>query len=263
MSISFQVGPHRIRFAGKSDVGLHRSQNEDSILMPTEMALGAIADGMGGHAAGDVASKIAVETIEGFYRSTAQSGPRTWPFRPPLLDIERMRMETAVKLANSRIYETASADSGKKGMGTTIDAIYFTQGRLYIGHVGDSRVYRVRKGQIQMMTEDHSLRNDWLRMKGLSGEDVVNFPFTNVVVRALGLAEQVNVDVVIDEYKYDDIFLLCSDGLNDMIDDATILKVINKYERLDSCSSKLIAAANDAGGKDNITALLVRIERVS
>ena len=100
-------------------------------------------------------------------------------------------------------------------------------------------------------------------MKGLSGEDVVNFPFTNVVVRALGLAEQVNVDVVIDEYKYDDIFLLCSDGLNDMIDDATILKVINKYERLDSCSSKLIAAANDAGGKDNITALLVRIERVS
>jgi protein phosphatase len=262
MSISFTVGPHRIRFAGKSDVGQVRSQNEDSILMPTEMAVGAIADGMGGHAAGDVASKIAVDTVDDYYRLTAQTGPSTWPFRPPLLEVERMRMETAIKLANSRIFETAAADAGKKGMGTTIDAIYFTQGRIYIGHVGDSRVYRVRGGQIQMMTEDHSLRNDWLRMKGLSGEDVINFPFTNVVVRALGLAEQVNVDVVVDEYKYDDIFLLCSDGLNDMINDAEILRVINKYERLDSASSKLIAAANDAGGKDNITALLVRVERV-
>ena len=231
----------------RTDVGRQRQANEDSYLARSPLFV--VADGMGGAQAGEVASLTAIQAF--------QAG---LPDGSPEESIER-----TIAVANHNIYEQAHADASLAGMGTTITvaAVDADTEQVYIGHVGDSRVYRVRKGQIQMMTEDHSLRNDWLRMKGLSGEDVVNFPFTNVVVRALGLAEQVNVDVVIDEYKYDDIFLLCSDGLNDMIDDATILKVINKYERLDSCSSKLIAAANDAGGKDNITALLVRIERVS
>ncbi|MFY0536312.1 PP2C family protein-serine/threonine phosphatase [Nannocystis pusilla] len=176
MSISFMVGPHRVRFAGKTDIGLVRAHNEDSLLIPREMALAVVSDGMGGHAAGDVASRITVETIDQHYRDTARSGPNTWPFKLPSLEIEKQRMSVAIQLANSNIFETAAADGTKKGMGCTVDAIYFNQGRFFIGHVGDSRVYRIREGRIQMLTEDHSLLNDYLRMKELSGDEGVHFP---------------------------------------------------------------------------------------
>lgn len=255
------VGPHRVRFAGKTDIGLVRAHNEDSLLIPREMALAVVSDGMGGHAAGDVASRITVETIDQHYRDTARSGPQTWPFKLPSLEIERQRMSVAIQLANSNIFETAAADGSKKGMGCTVDAIYFNQGRFFIGHVGDSRVYRIREGRIQMLTEDHSLLNDYLRMKELSGDEGVNFPQKNVVVRALGLADQVNVDVIADAFQVGDVFLLCSDGLSGMLDDPALLEIITARDSLDTSCIELIKAANDAGGNDNITAILIRIER--
>jgi serine/threonine protein phosphatase PrpC len=261
MSISFMVGPHRVRFAGKTDIGLVRAHNEDSLLIPREMPLAVVSDGMGGHAAGDVASRITVETIDQHYRDTARSGPQTWPFKLPSLEIEKQRMSVAIQLANSNIFETAAADGSKKGMGCTVDAIYFNQGRFFIGHVGDSRVYRIREGRIQMLTEDHSLLNDYLRMKELSGDEGVHFPQKNVVVRALGLAEQVHVDVIADAFKVGDVFLLCSDGLSGMLDDPVLLDIITARDSLDTTCNELIKAANDAGGNDNITAILVRIEK--
>jgi len=261
MSISFMVGPHRVRFAGKTDIGLVRAHNEDSLLIPREMALAVVSDGMGGHAAGDVASRITVETIDQHYRDTARSGPNTWPFKLPSLEIEKQRMSVAIQLANSNIFETAAADGTKKGMGCTVDAIYFNQGRFFIGHVGDSRVYRIREGRIQMLTEDHSLLNDYLRMKELSGDEGVHFPQKNVVVRALGLADQVHVDVIADAFQVGDVFLLCSDGLSGMLDDRVILEIITARESLDTGCNELIKAANDAGGNDNITAILIRIEK--
>lgn len=261
MSISFMVGPHRVRFAGKTDIGLVRAHNEDSLLIPREMPLAVVSDGMGGHAAGDVASRITVETIDQYYRDTSRSGPATWPFKLPSLEVEKSRMSVAVQLANSNIFETAQAEAGKKGMGCTVDAIYFNQGRFYIGHVGDSRVYRIREGRIQMLTEDHSLLNDYLRMKELSGDEGFHFPQKNVVVRALGLAEQVHVDVIADAFKIGDIFLLCSDGLCGMLDDRVMLDIITARDSLDSSCNELIKAANDAGGNDNITAILIRIEK--
>jgi serine/threonine protein phosphatase PrpC len=261
MSISFMVGPHRVRFAGKTDIGLVRAHNEDSLLVPKEMALAVVSDGMGGHAAGDVASRITVETIDRFYRDTARSGPSTWPFKLPSLDIEKRRMSVAIQLANSNIFETAASDGSKKGMGCTVDAIYFCQGRFFIGHVGDSRVYRIRDGRIQMLTEDHSLLNDYLRMKELSGDEGFHFPQKNVVVRALGLAEQVHVDVIADAFKTGDLFLLCSDGLCGMLDDKVMLEIATARDSLDSGCNELIKAANDAGGNDNISAILVRIEK--
>jgi len=261
MSISFMVGPHRVRFAGKTDIGRVRAHNEDSLLIPREMALAVVSDGMGGHAAGDVASRITVETIDQHYRDTARSGPQTWPFKLPSLEIEKQRMSVAIQLANSNIFETAAADGSKKGMGCTVDAIYFNQGRFFIGHVGDSRVYRIREGRIQMLTEDHSLLNDYLRMKELSGDEGVHFPQKNVVVRALGLAEQVHVDVIADAFKVGDVFLLCSDGLSGMLDDPVLLDIITARDSLDTTCNELIKAANDAGGNDNITAILVRIEK--
>ncbi|MEZ4448873.1 MAG: Stp1/IreP family PP2C-type Ser/Thr phosphatase [Nannocystaceae bacterium] len=261
MSISFTVGPHRIRFAGRTDIGQVRAHNEDSLLVPSEMALTVVSDGMGGHAAGDVASKITVETLDEFFRETARASPPTWPIKLPALEVERHRMATAIKLANSRIFETAQADAGKKGMGCTVVAQYFAQGRFYVGHVGDSRVYRVRDQRIASITEDHSLANDYMRMREITSEEMVNFPQKNVVVRALGLAEQVAVDVIIDEYRTGDVFLLCSDGLCGMLTDPQMLEIIQSHESLDSGSSALVRAANDAGGNDNITAVLVRVER--
>jgi serine/threonine protein phosphatase PrpC len=261
MSISFMVGPHRVRFAGKTDIGLVRAHNEDSLLVPKEMALAVVSDGMGGHAAGDVASRITVETIDRFYRDTARSGPQTWPFKLPSLEVEKQRMNVAIQLANSNIFETAAADGSKKGMGCTVDAIYFCQGRFFIGHVGDSRVYRIRDGRIQMLTEDHSLLNDYLRMKELSGDEGFHFPQKNVVVRAIGLAEQVHVDVIADAFKTGDLFLMCSDGLCGMLDDKVMLEIATARDSLDSGCNELVKAANDAGGNDNITAILIRIEK--
>jgi serine/threonine protein phosphatase PrpC len=261
MSISFMVGPHRVRFAGKTDIGLVRAHNEDSLLIPREMALAVVSDGMGGHAAGDVASRITVETIDAYYRDTARSGPQTWPFKLPSLELEKQRMSVAIQLANSNIFDTAAADGAKKGMGCTVDAIFFNQGRFFIGHVGDSRVYRIRDGRIVMLTEDHSLLNDYLRMKELSGDEGVNFPQKNVVVRALGLADQVHVDVIADAFRVGDVFLLCSDGLSGMLDDRVILEIITARDSLDVSCNELIKAANDAGGNDNITAILIRIEK--
>jgi serine/threonine protein phosphatase PrpC len=261
MSISFMVGPHRVRFAGKTDIGLVRAHNEDSLLVPKEMALAVVSDGMGGHAAGDVASRITVETIDRFYRDTARSGPQTWPFKLPSLEVEKQRMSVAVQLANSNVFETAASDGSKKGMGCTVDAIYFCQGRFFIGHVGDSRVYRIRDGRIQMLTEDHSLLNDYLRMKELSGDEGFHFPQKNVVVRAIGLAEQVHVDVIADAFKTGDLFLMCSDGLCGMLDDKVMLEIATARDSLDSGCNELVKAANDAGGNDNITAILIRIEK--
>ncbi len=254
------VGSQRVRFAGRTDVGQVRDLNEDALLMPSEMALAVVADGMGGHAAGEVASQIAVDTVDQYYRTTQEQEQPTWPLRIPQLEIEKARMITAIKLANAEIFAQAAADSSKKGMGCTVEALYVSQGRVFVGHVGDSRVYRYRGGIIRQLTEDHSFLNDYRRMKELSGEDVVNFPHKNVVVRALGLAETVQVDLLVEEALVGDMFLLCSDGLSDMITDDQIVEVIASTQRLDSVAHKLVDLANECGGKDNISVMLVTIE---
>lgn len=260
MSISFRDGQFRIRFSGTTDVGKVRDHNEDNLLVPTDFPLAVVSDGMGGHACGEVASQIAVETLERYYRDTNEVGESTWPFRMPQLHAERDRMTTAVKLANTTIHETGVKDPSKKGMGCTIDAMYFHRGRFYIGHVGDSRVYRIRGNQIAMLTEDHSLLNDYRRMKEISGEEMENFAHKNVVVRALGLSPHVFVDVIVDEFQRDDIFLICSDGLSGMLEDDQMLQTVLRFQSIDTAATTLVQQANDAGGVDNITAVVVRVE---
>jgi serine/threonine protein phosphatase PrpC len=260
MSISFLDGQFRIRFSGCTDVGRVRDHNEDDLLIPTEMPLAVVSDGMGGHACGEVASRIAVQTLDRYYKESSEDSPATWPLRMPQLHVERDRMSAAVKLANTLIYETGVADPGKKGMGCTVDAIYFHQGRCYIGHVGDSRVYRIRGKQISQLTEDHSLLNDYRRMKEMSGEELESFPHKNVVVRALGLAPHVFVDILVEEYQKGDIYLVCSDGLSGMLADDAIVSIIGRFESIDTASRTLVQQANEAGGIDNITAVLARVE---
>jgi protein phosphatase len=229
-------------------------------LLPSEVPVAAVSDGMGGHACGEVASEIAIGTIGDHYRRTWGESATRWPFRLTQSQVERDRMTTAIKLANAKIYRAGMEDAEKKGMGCTVDAIYFTQGRAYIGHVGDSRVYRIRDGLISQVTEDHSLLNDYRRMKEMSGEDLENFPHKNVVVRALGLAEYVAVDVVVDEYDLGDIYLLCSDGLSGMLSDDAILEIVQADESLDAACSTLVREANEAGGVDNISVVMARVE---
>ncbi|MCA9705628.1 MAG: Stp1/IreP family PP2C-type Ser/Thr phosphatase [Myxococcales bacterium] len=260
MSISFRDGHFRVRFSGVTDIGQVRDHNEDNLLIAEHMPLAVVSDGMGGHASGEVASSIAVQTVNEYYQRTASDPAITWPFRLPELHVQRDRMSVSIKLANTRIFETGRGDPSKKGMGCTVDAIFFAQGRFYIGHVGDSRVYRIRRGQISQLTDDHSLLNDYKRMKEMSGAEVENFPHKNVVVRALGLAEQVYVDILVDEYQRDDLYLLCSDGLCGMLDDETMMQASTRFASIDTAAQMLVKLANEAGGNDNITALLVRIE---
>jgi len=260
MSISFLVGTQRIRFAGRSDIGRVRDLNEDNVLVPSEMALAVVADGMGGHAAGEVASQITIDTIDAYYKATSEFEPTTWPFRTPGLERERDRMVTAIKLANAEIQSASSADAAKRGMGCTVDALYVAQGRVYIGHVGDSRVYRYREGFIRQLTEDHSFLNDYRRLKELSGEQIDAFPHKNYVTRALGLSPEVQVDLLVEEALVGDLYLMCSDGLSDMLDDAQIAEILADRQRLDGAVARLVDEANDNGGKDNISVVLITVE---
>jgi PPM family protein phosphatase len=251
----------KVQFAGQTDVGLKRNHNEDSFLLLADHNLYMVADGMGGHSSGEVASRLAVETIAQFFRDSADDEDVTWPYK---LDkghtYEENRLSTGVKLANLRIHESASADSKRKGMGTTLVSTRFVRDGIIIGHVGDSRVYRVREKKLEQLTEDHSLLNDYIKMKELTPEEIENFPHKNVIVRALGMKDTVQVDVVTTRPQIGDIYLLCSDGLCGMIDDKAILEIIVLHEtNLEAGCNALIEAANANGGNDNITAVLLRV----
>ena len=251
----------RIRFAGETNIGLKRAHNEDSFFLPEGDRLVIVADGMGGHASGEVASKMAVDTVAEHFRNTAEDAELTWPFKLDGADkYDANRLSTGIKLANLRIFDKAQRDEGCHGMGTTIVASLFLDDKVLIGHVGDSRVYRLRDGQLTQLTEDHSLLNDYIRMKRLSSEDVGKFPHKNVIVRALGMKESVQVDLLSDPTKLGDVYLLCSDGLTGMVDDAGLTYIMSEEPDLDVACERLIHAANRNGGQDNITCCLARLE---
>src|SRR3954468_19236990 len=248
--------------AGVSDVGLQREHNEDSFVVLKEYDLFVVADGMGGHRAGDVASKLATETISEFFKSTANEDV-TWPFHfDTNLSEEENRLLTGIRVANRQIFERSTRSREYHGMGTTVVGAMFSprKRRMYIGHVGDSRCYRVRKGAIQLMTRDHSLINDYLlAMPDLSEEQKSELP-KNVITRALGMQDQVVVDLQHDDPQQGDVYVLCSDGLSGMVTDEEIQKiVIASHDIRDACG-QLIARANEHGGEDNVTAVLIKIE---
>jgi protein phosphatase len=249
--------------AGISDVGLQRDHNEDSFAILREHALYIVADGMGGHRAGDVASKLATEAIVDFFRATA-SEDFTWPFHfDARLSEEENRLLTGIRIANRQIIDRSMRSREFHGMGTTVVGALFSpkKRKMYIGHVGDSRAYRVRKGEIRQMTRDHSLVNDYLlAMPELTEEQRSELP-KNVITRALGMQEHVAVDLQSDDTLPGDIYVLCSDGLSGMIEDDEIQTLVGATEDLDDACRKLVALANEHGGEDNITALIVRIEQ--
>lgn len=249
----------KLRYAGLTHVGMKRAHNEDNLALVPEESLYIVADGMGGHASGEVASQMAVETITNFFRMTTRDEDVTWPYKEePDLRYDENRLVTAIRFSNQRIYEAALRESRFKGMGTTIVAAFFTKGGAYLGHVGDSRAYRIRRGAIVQLTDDHSLLNDYIKANKLSKDEIDAFPHKNVIVRALGMKDMVDVDVSRFEPEVGDIYLLCSDGLSGMVDDDDISRIVCDAHDLESACRSLVDAANEAGGTDNVTVALVR-----
>ena len=253
----------KLASAGRTHVGMKRAHNEDSLRLFREENLFIVADGMGGHASGEVASQMSVETLAEFFRSTSEDDEITWPYKMDKgRKYEENRVTTGIKLSNRRIYESAARDRKLKGMGTTLVVAFFVNDLCYVGHVGDSRVYRFRDQTLTQLTEDHSLLNDYIKMRQLTPEEIEAFPHKNVIVRALGMKETVQVDVMNERPEKGDVYLLCSDGLSGMITDPDMEAMLRTSDDLDELCDKLIDRANENGGTDNITVILVRCEEV-
>jgi serine/threonine protein phosphatase PrpC len=251
--------PLRIEVAGQTDVGRKRAHNEDNFAIMAEYGLYVVADGMGGHASGEIASKMAVDTLHEFFAATADDPERTWPYKMDRAQgYEENRLITGIKLCNLRIYEQAQRNSKQRGMGTTICTLFAVEDGVYIAHVGDSRVYRVRNEQIEQLTEDHSLLNDYKKMKKLTEEEIANFPHKNVIVRALGMKDTVKVDTRFEAPRAGDAMVLCSDGLCGPVSDEKMLEIVLSAPDLPTASHRLIENANENGGPDNITCVIAR-----
>ena len=250
----------KVRYAGSTHVGMKRPHNEDHFFLLAEENLYVVADGMGGHASGEVASQMAVEALAAFFIETARDREITWPYREhKSLAYEENRLVTGIKLANRRVFEAAQSEARLRGMGTTLVSLVCSASGTYLGHVGDSRGYCIRGDEIFQVTEDHSLLNDYLKLHQLTADEIQNFPHKNVIVRALGMKDIVNVDVARVHPEAGDLFLLCSDGLSAMVDDASILRLAREHgSNLDHLCERLIEAANASGGQDNITVVLVQ-----
>jgi len=261
MSTSFPLDGMRVKFAGATNIGRKRDHNEDSISLPEHERLCIVCDGMGGHASGEVASRLAVELINEHFGETAKQQTLTWPYKVDRdLRTHINRMVTGIMLANLEIWERAQREARLKGMGTTCVAMYFLDDALIIGHVGDSRCYRSRGTELQQLTEDHSLINDYIRMKRVTPEEAENWPHKNVIVRALGMKESVQVDIMTERPHVNDTYLLCSDGLTGMVKDDQMQHILMTERDLDRAVDRLITAANEEGGVDNISVVLARIE---
>ena len=237
--------------AGSSDIGRQRAHNEDRYILLPEYNVFVVADGMGGHQSGEVASRMAASVVAGYFRAGAGDG----------VDVGR-QLRAAVSLANARIFSRADDSRAHRGMGTTIVAAAFDRGEgsFHVAYAGDSRAYRMRGGELHQLTRDHSLVADaLLERPDLSEADLAYLP-RNVITRALGIGPTVELDVRADRSEPGDVYLLCSDGLHSLVPDAKIAAVMRAGDVLTDTCARLIDLANDHGGKDNITAVLVQIE---
>ena len=230
-------------YAVASDTGRRRRRNEDNYVVAPPLF--AVADGMGGAQAGEVASQLAASALEAG-SSDGREG----------VD----RIDALIQEANRRIFDRASTDPTASGMGTTMTVALVDGMTVAIGHVGDSRAYLVRGEQMEQLTEDHSLVNELLKSGRLSEEEAQIHPQRSVITRAVGTDPDVDVDVFTIEAEDGDVFLICSDGLSDMVEDEEILEVVHEHrDDLDQAVKALVAAANRGGGEDNITAVAFRI----
>jgi len=252
----------KFRHAGATDVGRKRTHNEDRYLLQPDDNLFVVCDGMGGHASGEIASQLACDKIAEFFASSRGDEEVTWPYKPDRkLSAVEGRLAVGVKWANFAVHEKASSAIQLKGMGTTCVSILLDSDHCAIGHVGDSRCYRVRDGRIEQLTEDHSLLNDYKKIAQLTPDEIKNFPHKNIIVRALGMKETVLVDTRLEEVRHGDVFLLCCDGLSGEVEDPDMLRSITEADGdLEKGCADLVDRANRHGGRDNVTVILVQAD---
>lgn len=251
----------KVATAVLSDPGRVRGNNEDAVAEDPEIGLLVLADGMGGYNAGEIASGIAVATVLDTVR-------REWPnLKRGEIDAdsgysgEAALLKTAVETAHSTIYHVAQSQPQCQGMGTTIVAALLHDDRLSIAYVGDSRLYRLRAGQLEAVTRDHSLVEELIARGHYTREEATQLVRKNIVTRALGVEPEVQVDVLEEPAEVGDVMLLCSDGLNDMVPDETIALTLKKFaDNLPAAAKALVEQANTAGGRDNVSVVLARVD---
>lgn len=251
--------PMKLVAAGLTDVGQLRDHNEDNYRIEAEEGLFVVCDGMGGHASGEVASEISADEIAKFILETRKK------LGTPVSDSghispDEVALSEAIKAANEKVYYHALRDKSCAGMGTTVVGMLESDEDLVIGHVGDSRAYRLRGDVFSQITEDHSLLNHLIQTQGLSEDEIANFESKNVILRAVGLKDDVDVETQVTRKFPGDVYLLCSDGLSDMVDDREMGSILlANQEDLQQACVHLVDAANRNGGHDNISVILVRV----
>jgi protein phosphatase len=241
------TGPRfQLRGLGRTDVGLQRTHNEDTFFVDDELGLYLVCDGMGGHASGAIASQMALETV---VRAIQAAAPSRAAGEPVLPD--------ALRAANTAIFVRGQSEEACRGMGTTAVGLLAEQSVVHVCHVGDSRIYLLRDRVLRQLTRDHSLENLYRDKPELEGQ--LGPAMSNVIVRAIGLEPFVEVDHIALPMQDGDVYLLCCDGLTDLVDDRAIQDIMVGGETLDIVAQDLIAAANQRGGADNITVVLVAL----
>ncbi|MFO0749838.1 MAG: PP2C family serine/threonine-protein phosphatase [Myxococcota bacterium] len=255
----------KLSWAGLTDVGKKRTENEDAFVVDPALGLYVVCDGMGGHASGEVASAMTTEEVHAFFQAR-YDGDRSLPYQgEPGATAAELVVSNSIQHANDKVYIAGMRDSKLEGMGTTVVALTEAaeaEDKLILAHVGDSRIYRFRAGRLEQVTRDHSLLNHKIDLGELkTQEEIDTFKHGNVIVRAVGLKDYVRPETSIHERVPGDIYLLCSDGLSDMVDDWSIENVLEaNQDDLEEAAAILVRMANDRGGKDNITAVLVRVD---
>ena len=233
---------------GKTDQGLHRKKNEDTILVNEDKGFCLVADGIGGAAAGDVASQLFARTAQEVFSMKQNTD-----------NMDSERVKKSFQMANDRILKHVENNPAYQGMGCTAELLALSDNRFVLGHMGDSRAYRLRKGNLKQLTTDHSLVQEQLAQGLITKEEAANHTFKNVILRAVGIKKNPSLDILSGNTFSGDFFLLCSDGLTDMIEDSLIKKLLDSRTDIREKVNNLIQEANAFGGKDNISVVLAEI----
>src|SRR5262245_21874837 len=252
---------HRIPFCAASDTGRARANNEDRYRADSGLGFFMVVDGVGGQVAGEIASECVAVSVHKFIQETFDDVSKTWPFGiDPSLSIAGNRLRVGTLIANHALAHCIADDGTLQGMAATMSAVLLDNSRASVANVGDCRTYLLREGQLTQMTTDHSLVAEQVRMGLLDPRAARTHPMRNIVTRALSGDEQLAIDVIEFDVKPDDTLLLCSDGLNSMIEDDAIRQcLLEGLPDTTTCCHLLVKAANDAGGKDNITVCVVHL----
>ena len=250
-----------VEVAGKTDVGRVRANNEDNFGFDRKYGIYVVCDGMGGAAAGEVASKMAVESLLGYFRKAGRNGNvdivGTYPSE---FSMRAIALGSAISLANQQIFDMSRKSEDHAGMGSTIVAVAVNDSGVSIANVGDSRIYRVRGGSIEQLTQDHSLVMEQVRRGLITAEEAKRVDYQNIVIRALGAEPTVQADIEDLMAEVGDVLVLCSDGLTRYLEGQQILETVNEATALEYAVDKMVVTARDAGGADNVTVLALKFQ---